>query len=128
MARLVPRPLAQPVQGVHVHAERERARHLHRLEQPAEVGGVGRRGHVDGLLEVTVDAQLALPIGGMRGASEQLAQRAGRARRLARVRGGVELPEHLEPRPLHAGAALGRPVRGGRVEAPPEQLGDLGAR
>ena len=128
MARLMPRPLAQPVQSVHVHAERERARHLHRLKQPAEVGGVGRRGHVDGLLKVTVNAQLALPIGGMRGASEQLAQRAGRARRLARVHGSVELPEHLEPRPLHAGAALGRPVRGGRVKAPPEQLGDLGTR
>jgi hypothetical protein len=127
VARLVAGPLAQPVQRVHVHAQGERAGDLHRLEQPAEVGGVRRCGDVDGLLEVAIDAQLALAVGGVRRAGDQLAQPERGQGRLARVLGDVELAEHLEPRLPRRGSPLGCPVGGGGVEAPPEQVGYLGA-
>ena len=112
---------------MHVHRERERPLHLHRVQQPAELGRVGQRGDVERLLEVAVHAQVAL-IGAVdRRAGDELAQRQRGSCRLTRVRDGVERPEDLEPGFARAGAALGRAVRRGRVEAPPQQVEDFRA-
>ena len=120
------RPLAQPVERVHVHGERERPLDLHRVQQPAELGRVRQRRHVQRLLEVAVDAQVALVGAVDRRAGDELAQRLRGARRLARVGDGVELADQLEPLLARARAALRRAIGGGRVEAPPQQVEHLG--
>ncbi len=87
MARLEPRALAQAIKRVNVDRERERARDLHRVQQPAELGRVRQRRDVQRLLEVAVDAQVALvgPVDA-RGGDESRAARARRELRRARRR------------------------------------------
>ena len=126
VARLEARALAQPVERVHVHRQRERPRDLHRVQQPAELGRVGQRRDVQRLLEIAVDAQVALvgPVDRRRPRRARAA-RARRLRRVARVGDRVELADDLEPILARAGAAVGRAVGGRRVEAPPQQVEDL---
>ena len=112
VARLEPGALAQPVQRVDVDRERERPRDLHRVQQPAELGRVGERRDVQRLLEVAVDAQVALvgpvdPRGG-----DQLAQRVRRLGGVAGVGDRVELADDLQAILARAGTPLGRAVGG----------------
>ena len=58
--RLVSGALAQAVQRMHVHRQRERPCDLHRVKQPAELRRVRERRDVQRLLEIAIDAQVAL--------------------------------------------------------------------
>ncbi len=126
--RLEARALAQAVERVHVDRERERPLDLHRVQQPPELGRVRQRRHVQRLLEVAVDAQVALVGAVDRRVRDELAQRVRGARRLARVGHGVELADELEPLLARSRPALRCPIGGRRVEAPPQQIEHLRSR
>ena len=128
VARLEARALVQPVQRVHVHRERERPLDLHRVQQPAELGRVRQRRDVQRLLEVAIDAQVALigPIDPRPG--DQLAQRVRRPGGGAGVGDGVEFADDLEAILAGARPPVGSAIGGRGVEAPPQQVEDLRAR
>ena len=128
----VPRPkaraLAQAVERMHVDRERERPLDLHRVQQPAELGRVRQRRHVQRLLEVAVDAQVALVGAVDRRVRDELAQRVRGARRLAGIGHGVELADELEPLLACSRPALRCAIGSRRVEAPPQQIEHLRSR
>ena len=87
------------------------ARDLHRVQQPAELGRVRQRRDVERLLEVAVDAQVALVGPVDPGRRDELAQRVRGLGGVARVSDGVELADDLEPLPRGrrgGGPACGR--------------------
>jgi hypothetical protein len=100
---------------------------VHRVQQPAELGRLGHAGDVQGLLEVAVDAQVALVGAVDRRAGERLAQRVRGARGVVGVADTVELAHDLQPALARAGSALGGTVGRCGVKAPPDQVEHLGA-
>ena len=108
------------VARVHVHGEHERpVDRLHRLQQPAERRVLRRRGDVEDLFEILLDAHEAAVGEVDRRGGERVAQLARHPYGVGEVGGGVELADHLHARDVPAIGAR-------RIQPPVEQPHHLG--